>query len=204
MRWRLLRAQVGAGIALALVLSACGTTRLIDSDVRSFRAATAAATGDGPLYYRFERLPSQEANASAQESLEALAAPILAQRGLVQDPAAARFVVELRVSMDTINRVGGWHGRHDNLSIGAGLWSQPLGLSMEPPLYRYTVQLLLRDAADKSVVFESAAQHEGPWSDRNKVLPAVLLAALRDFPQGAEKPQRVLVDLSPDGPRLRP
>ena len=54
------------------------------------------------------------------------------------------------------------------------------------------------------MVFESAAQHEGPWSDRDKVLPAVLMAALRDFPQGAEKPQRVLVDLAPDGPRLRP
>ena len=200
MGWR----HFGIGGCLALLLSGCGTTRLIDSDVRSFRAASAAPALEGPQYFRFERLPSQEANASAQNSLEALAAPILAQRGLVQDAAAARFTLELRASMDTINRVGGWHGRHDNFSIGAGLWSQPLGLNMEPPLYRYAVQLLLRDAADKSVVFESAAQHEGPWSDRDKVLPAVLMAALRDFPQGAEKPQRVLVDLAPDGPRLRP
>ena len=191
-------------LLISLALTACGTTRLIDSDVRSFGSAKAAPATNSPQFYRFERLPSQQATASAQDGLEALAAPVLAQRGLVLDASAARLTVELRMSVDTVNRVGGWRAEHGLFGSGNGLWSQPLALSLEPALYRYTVQLLLRDAADKSVVFESSAQHEGPWSDRNKVLPAVLMAALRDFPAGAEQIQRVLVDLLPDGPRLRP
>jgi len=31
-----------------------------------------------------------------------------------------------------------------------------------------------------------------------------LMAALRDFPEGMAQTQRVLVDLLPDGPHLRP
>lgn len=191
-------------VLISLALTACGTTRLIDSNVRSFGSTNAAPATNGPQSYRFERLPSQQANASAQDGLEALAAPVLAQRGLVLDASAARLTVELRMSVDTVNRVGGWRAEHGLFGSGNGLWSQPLALSLEPALYRYTVQLLLRDATDKSVVFESSAQHEGPWSDRDKVLPAVLMAALRDFPEGMAQTQRVLVDVLPDGPRLRP
>jgi hypothetical protein len=36
------------------------------------------------------------------------------------------------------------------------------------------------------------------------VLPAVLLAALQDFPQGFDKAHRVLIDLSPGGMQPRP
>ena len=198
------RAWGWASVALVLLLSACGTTRLIDSEVRSFRAAGTGPVNDAPLHYRFERLPSQQANTSVQDQIEALAAPVLAQRGFVLDAAAARFTLELRMSLDTVNRTGGWRADHHFFSFGTGLWSEPLALTMQPPLYRYTVQLLLRDAADKTLVFESSAQHEGPWSDRDKVLPAVLLAALRDYPNGTENTQRVLVDVLPDGPRLRP
>ena len=191
-------------VLISLALTACGTTRLIDSDVRSFGPTKAAPATNGPQFYRFERLPSQQANASAQDGLEALAVPVLAQRGLVLDARAARLTVELRMAVETVNRVGGWRAERGLFGSGNGLWSEPLALTMQPPLHRYTVQLLLRDAADKTVVFESSAQHEGLWSDRDKVLPAVLMAALRDFPEGMAQTQRVLVDLLPDGPHLRP
>ena len=195
---------VGSIVAPALLLGGCSTTRLIDSQVHSFRAAGAPPAGDAPLHYRFERLPSQQANTSAQEQLEALAEPVLAQRGFVLDNSAAQVTLEMRMSSDTVIRTSGWREQRSVFSFGAGLWSDPLALSMQPPLYRYTVQLVLRDAGDKSVVFESSAQHEGPWSDRDKILPAVLMAALRDFPNGTQNSQRVLVDVLPDGPRLRP
>jgi hypothetical protein len=77
-------------------------------------------------------------------------------------------------------------------------------MGLEPTRYRYSVHLLLRDAANKTVVFESTAAHEGPWSDRAAVLPAVLLAAVQDFPQGSDKVRRVLIDLSPSGMQPRP
>lgn len=196
-----------ASVAFALLLGACGTARLIDSQVRSFRAEQAFAAAPAtalPLQYRFERLPSQQANAGAQDSLEALAIPVLAQRGWVLDASAARFTAELRMVVDTINRSSGWRAAHGIFGSETGLWPPSLSMGLEPPVYRYSVQLLLRDATDKSVVFETSAQHEGPWSDREKVLSAVLMAALRDFPAGTGQSQRVLVDLLPDGPRLRP
>jgi hypothetical protein len=88
--------------------------------------------------------------------------------------------------------------------MGSGLWAQPMPMGLQATRYRYTVHLLLRDAAKKTVVFESTATHEGPWSDRAAVLPAVLLAAVQDFPQGSDTARRVLIDLSPGGMQPRP
>jgi hypothetical protein len=54
------------------------------------------------------------------------------------------------------------------------------------------------------VVYEASAQHTGPWSDQANILPAVLLAAMRDFPQGAPGPTHVSVEIGPGGMALRP
>ena len=77
-------------------------------------------------------------------------------------------------------------------------------LPLEPSLYRFQVQVLLRDAQSREVVYEASAQHTGPWGDQANILPAVLLAAMRDFPQGASGPSSVKVEISPSGMELRP
>ena len=128
-----------------------------------------------------------------------MALPVLAQKGLVPDALAPRFTLELRVVVDAINQTGPFHAYWGFGTIGSGLWSQPGPMGLEPTRYRYSVHLLLREAATKAVVFESTATHEGPWSDRAAVLPAVLLAAVQDFPQGADKARQVRIDLPPGG-----
>jgi len=189
---------------VSLVLAGCATNRLIDSSVRSFTTATADLPLEPPFSFRFERLPSQQADAQAQDRLEDIALPVLAQKGLVPDALAPRFTLELRMAVDVINQSGPFHAYWGFGTIGSGLWSQPGSMGLEPTRYRYSVHLLLRDAANKTVVFESTAAHEGPWSDRAAVLPAVLLAAVQDFPQGSDKARRVLIDLSPGGMQARP
>jgi hypothetical protein len=191
-------------VLVSLALAGCVTNRLIDSSVRSFTTATADLPLEPPFSFRFERLPSQQADAQAQDRLEDIALPVLAQKGLVPDALAPRFTLELRMAVDVINQSGPFHAYWGFGTIGSGLWSQPGSMGLEPPRYRYSVHLLLRDAANKTVVFESTAAHEGPWSDRAAVLPAVLLAAVQDFPQGSDKARRVLIDLSPGGMQARP
>jgi len=189
---------------VCLALAGCATNRLIDSSVRSFTTATADLPLEPPFSFRFERLPSQQADAQAQDRLEDIALPVLVQKGRVPDALAPRFTLELRMAVDVINQSGPFHAYWGFGTIGSGLWSQPGSMGLEPTRYRYSVHLLLRDAANKTVVFESTAAHEGPWSDRAAVLPAVLLAAVQDFPQGSDKARRVLIDLSPGGMQARP
>ena len=184
---------------ISLALAGCATHRVIDSSVRSFATAAADRPLEPPFSFRFERLPSQQADAQAQDRLEDIALPVLAQKGLVPDALAPRFTLELRVVVDAINQTGPFHAYWGFGTIGSGLWSQPGTMGLEPTRYRYSVHLLLREAATKAVVFESTATHEGPWSDRAAVLPAVLLAAVQDFPQGADKARQVRIDLSPGG-----
>jgi len=189
---------------VSLTLAGCATNRMIDSSVRSFTTATADLPLEPPFSFRFERLPSQQADAQTQDRIEEIALPILGQKGLVPDALAPRFTLELRMAVDAITQADPFHGHWGFGTMGSGLWAQPMPMGLQATRYRYTVHLLLRDAANKTVVFESTAAHEGPWSDRAAVLPAVLLAAVQDFPRGSEKPRRVLIDLSPGGLQPRP
>jgi len=192
------------GVLFSVVLAGCATNRMIDSSVRSFNTATADLPLEGPFSFRFDRLPSQQADAQAQDRLEEIALPVLAQKRLVPDTLAPRFTLELRIAVDAINQTDPFYAYWGFGTIGSGLWAQPMPMGLQATRYRYTVHLLLRDAANKTVVFESTATHEGPWSDRAAVLPAVLLAAVQDFPQGSDIARRVLIDLSPGGMQPRP
>ena len=189
---------------VSLALAGCATTRMIDSSVRSFATATADMPLEGPFSFRFERLPSQQADAQTQDRIEDIALPVLAQKGLLPDALTPRFTLELRMAVDAITQADPFHAYWGFGTMGSGLWAQPMPMGLQATRYRYSVQLLLRDATNKTVVFESTATHEGPWSDRAAVLPAVLLAAVQDFPQGSDKPRRVLIDLSPGGMQPRP
>jgi len=186
------------------MLGGCATTRIIDSEMRSFNTSSADLPFGGPFSFRFERLPSQQADAQSQERLEDIALPVLAQKGLVPDALSPHFTLELRVAVQAVNQANPFHVHWGFGAVGNDMWMHPMHMGLQPTLYRYSVHLLLRDAALKTVVFESTAVHEGPWSDHTKVLPAVLLAALQDFPQGSDTPRRVLIDLLPGGMQPRP
>lgn len=195
---------------LTLGLGACASTRLIDSEVRSFSGSLAPTT---PATYRFDRLPSQQssdANTQAtQERLEALASDALAEVGLTQSDSNPQYLAQISAAVEQVARtpvrppfaplgLGGFWGFH-HPPVGFGMnWA------MEPPWNRYVVQIVLRNSGTQQVVFESAAQHIGPWSDAVNILPAVLHAALRDYPNPAPQGTTVRVEVGPQGLTDRP
>ncbi|MFZ4623330.1 MAG: DUF4136 domain-containing protein [Rhodoferax sp.] len=183
---------------VASSVSGCTGVRLVDNQVSSF-AARSVAPGSS---YRFERLPSQQAEAAAQDRLERSAEAALARVGLKRADTSATLIAQVlltqRVEIGSIDRPAfgwgfGWFGRHGGISLGHG----PLfpGLDERPNYWR-EVRLTLRDVATQTVVFETRASHDGPWSDSAAIVPAMLDAALQGFPDPPQGERRVNIEIA--------
>ncbi len=184
-----------ATISIVFLITGCGTTRLIDSEVRAF-APQPVAPGSR---YRFERLPSQQDNA-AQDQLEALAADALRQVGLARDDAHADYTVQVSATQRVQTRHErpmpgwnlGWMVGNGGLYVGnGGLFP---GLETQT-LHFFEVGVIMRQRATQSVVFETRATHDGPWADSTQILPALLQAALQGFPEPPAGVRRVNVEI---------
>jgi hypothetical protein len=199
-------------------LTGCASVRLIDNDVTAFSKLTAISAG---ATYRFERLPSQQTDAQRQDKLEAIAQASLDKVGLQRvgdapGSPAARYSVQMGIVMLNNTHAywddaglsltgyvsvgtGGpyfygspyWHGRRHGYVHGY------FGPYLYLPSLRfvYEVSLLMREAANSQVVFETRAKHEGPWADSMAILPAMFDAALQDFPKPPAGPRRVNVEI---------
>lgn len=189
-------------IALVFVsiwLAGCASTRLVDNQVSSF-APTQVAAGAS---YRFERLPSQQADSATQERLEAMAAQALEKVGLKRQEAAPDLLVQVTATQreEQISTDGrpwgwrlGWHPRrHGGLAWGGGTLFP--GLDARPNYWR-EVHLLIRSTATQAVVFESRASHDGPWGDGQAIFPAIFEAALQGFPNPPSGPRRVDIEIA--------
>lgn len=214
------RAAIFLMAVSSLVLAGCATTRVIDSDVTAFQTWKSAPPGPGTPY-RFERLPSQQPTAAQQDAVEAAARPALARVGLVPSDTAARYSVQVRLTAQRAQRVlsdplgyggyGGYggfggfggfpgFGRFGSVYGFGGSRGASLGLSFplgyyESPLYQHELTVLMRDMGNQQVAFETRAVHSGPWNDSLTLLPALLDAALRGFPQPPEGTRRINVEL---------
>ena len=190
----LLRCAIG--LTTLLTLGGCTTTRIIDSEVRSFAGSVGPAN---PASYRFERLPSQDLQAKAQDQLETMAQPLLESVGLRKSDNAPQYALQMTATVQAIqNPSYGPYWRRQRWIDRDGLMLFPsMGLMLEPPWHRYSVSLVLRDIATSQTVFESTAQHVGPWSDSQQLLPAVIRAALSDYPRAQPQPHPVLIEISP-------
>jgi hypothetical protein len=184
-------------VSCMVLLGGCAMTRMIDSYVSSFIGTPAAVTNVG---YRFERLPSQLANNALQDQTEALTALALERVGLARNDANAMYAVQITVRVEQTIRNPARLLRQSGFYAGAdGLfWESAPSLFMEPPWYIHTVQLLLRDIQSGQIAYESTAVHDGPWSDTRNLLPAMLEAALRGYPNPPSGPRRVIVELPPE------
>jgi hypothetical protein len=189
---------------LALVaftgLAGCSTTRMVDSEVRSFANNPPAAAPTST--YRFERLPSQQANTAQHEQLERMVAQTLGDKGLVRNDNQARYTVQVQWRTDsyTSDPDGTGLGLRWGFGLGIGgpAWGMRSGIRHMPPTwYKTTLDLLLRDTSTAQVVYETHATHDGPWADTANLLPALVQAALRDYPQAVAGPRTIVVELPP-------
>jgi hypothetical protein len=200
------RALAAAGrvlmVCLPLVLCACATTRVVDSEVRSYAGNVVPQP---QASFRFDRLLSQQTTQAQeqafQQRLEAMATTALADIGMLLVDQQAQYAVQVSASVELVSRAPVLSG--PRLGGFWGLHQPPFGVGtsyyMEPPWSRYGVHVLIRDAATNALVFESTAQHIGPWSDAANMLPAVLRAALRDYPNSMPQVRTVRVEVGPQG-----
>lgn len=189
-------------LALGALLTGCAATRL-DASVST---AGNWPAGRAPGSFAFERLPSQAAQASEQDKLEAAALPALAQAGFrpaqgeaadVRVQLAARTLQGQAVYADPFYGLGGaglWGGRWR----GAG-WGYGAGWGFGPgwgyPYYVLEVALLIVDAGSGRTLYETRAQSDGTATG-DGVWAALFAAALKDFPYAAVSPRSVRVELA--------
>ncbi len=86
-------------------------------------------------------------------------------------------------------------GHHGGLGIGFGRGLLFPGLDDRPNYWR-ELRLTLREQATQTVVFESRASHDGPWSDSSGIVPAMLEAALQGFSIPPTGERRVSIEIA--------
>lgn len=190
---------------VAFGLAGCSGMRLVDSDVRSFATPPYIPVGAS---YRFERLPSQQTDPAAQNQLEAMAQQALGKVGLQRNDATARYSVQVSY-VRQVAPYAPWepvpYGWWPGWSVGFGVQSGHVllgGHRMMPgfgpperPYYLRQVSLIMRHLGTAKVVYETYAEHDGPWADNEAVLPAMLDAALKDFPNPPPGVRRINLEI---------
>ncbi len=190
-------------VAAAVLLTGCSSMRLVDSDVNTF-PAPAAQSVTVPATYRFDRLPSEQAEGPARDALETLAQPEFAQVGLQRDDNKPQYSVQLQVRVirdakapwDDPTNIYGYGTPYPTSGRFGTVWRTPsLTLALNLPYFRREVHVVVRRIADNQVVFESHANHDGRWPDDEHVLPAMFHAALQGFPNSPAGLRRVVVEI---------
>lgn len=193
-------------LLVAALAGGCAATGPISSTVVSY-SQWHAERRPGP--YVFERLPSQQLQGDPQRLLEDAARGPLAAKGFVAatSDAAALYSVLLTARLtgsrgyydDPWPGGGRGYGRISSGFGGFGYGSGVglgVGFGMSTPLYEREVTVLIRDRQSGQTLYETRAVHDGLSPLINAFLPAMVDAALKDFPHAAG-PRRVTSALPP-------
>ncbi|RYF25038.1 MAG: DUF4136 domain-containing protein [Comamonadaceae bacterium] len=195
----------------AALLGGCVSTRVVDSDVRSYSTLAALPS---PATYRLERLPSQTVHAASFAAIESMAQQSLARVGLQRDDANARLVLQLGAQGsythppyypyygDPFYGRFGWgfgYGGRGGWGMG-GNWM----LDRPPTLHRREVSLVLRDASSQQIVYETSAVYEDVWTSDPAIFGILFDAALTGFPQPPNGPRTVRTTIGPVEQRAAP
>lgn len=205
--------RLGAVVLLGatVVLGGCASVMLVDNEVQSHPRWSERGNGipQAPQVFRFERTPSQEGGraGASQDMLERLTTQSLARAGWT--PAAgnvrAPWAVEVSAIVVQLPRAP-WESPYDSFHGPFGpRWVHPYGPGygfhgpvfprLETPYYQRRVTVLVRNAANGQVVFESSAAHDGRWNGTESLWQAMLDAALQGFPSAPEGRRRVDIEV---------
>ena len=200
---------LGALAPLAALLPGCALLKQISVDVATFGAWPA---GRRPGRYAFDRLPSQQADAAAQQQLEQAAAQALAQAGF--GPAASAAQADVLVQLDgrrsrvlspfadpwpgpvaPLRRVPPPPDRRIHGSVGIGVGTGfGAGFGWQEVYERQQLLMLLVDRASRERLLEIRIEHEARYSGP-EYLPLLLGAGLQGFPDLPAGARRVTVQL---------
>ncbi len=191
-----------AVVAAAVVaLGGCASVRQVQSDVSSYSQWPTARPAAAATY-AFERLPSQQSRPERQQALEDAARPAIEAAGFrpAASPGSADVNVQVtaNVTPALYPEPFGWGGFGLGFGRGHGrhAFSSGIGMNYYGSLrYEREVALLIRDRSNGAALYETRARSEGLTSSIDEYLPAMFIAALKDFPTGGVNPRRVLVDL---------
>ena len=189
------------GMVSLLVLTACAGLRTVDTDVTAFSHWKNAPPGPNTAY-RFERLPSQQLPQEQQDAVELVARAALAKVGMELMSAAPRYTVQVVTSSQPITDgysgfggpgvfLGGGSGGSGG-GVGVGL-SFPIGRSASASV-RHDLTIVMREVSTQQVVFETRATQDGTSGDKLAVLPSMMDAALRGFPEPPPGTRRINVE----------
>jgi hypothetical protein len=189
--------------ALAAVLSGCATSWTVDSNVTSFSRPPGPKA---PATYRFDRLPSQQAQEATQLELEAMASVAMASVGLTRNDASPRYAAQInaRVSVQVSPWADPWvysawpgygyFGRpwpyygYGRGWYGGGWYGAPYYSS---PWYTREVSVVLRELPSNQVVYETRASNDGPYNANGPVFAAMFQAAMQGYPNPPAGVRRV-------------
>lgn len=202
--------RILAVVGCALALAGCASVVRVDNDVQSYaRWANGGAPAAGERF-RFERLPSQDAQAAAeQQALEMAVARRLEAAGLKAagaDGADAAWRVEVSARSQRFPHApwdnpwdrwpgAGLAGRDHVVTRKGQVIAVPVFPMPSAPYYKREISLVIRDAAQGRAVFESRAAHDGPWPSSPAMWDALANAVLDGFPQPPSGPRKVYVDV---------
>ena len=71
----------------------------------------------------------------------------------------------------------------------------PVFPRLESPYYQRRVTVLVRNAGNGQVVYETSAAHDGRWNSTESLWQAMLDAALQGFPSAPEGRRRIDIDV---------
>jgi len=199
----------------SLFLSGCNSMRIIESQVQTstqwLTGTSSQTTPAATAFFRHDRLPA-DANSLqagwAEVELEAALKPlgwtrndIEAQYSIWIDVRAAEFIADpwgRPVRSPWFNRfnmsIGTGYRPH---GVGFGLgWGVGMNTGMRagfppPSGYAQEVSIIIRDLKTSNVVYQTKASHDGPWSDHQNILRAMIAVALQGFPNPSPPNRRV-------------
>ena len=196
-------------VAVAGLLVACATSSSLQAEIASYGQWPATRA---PGTYAFDRLPSQEAQAEAQQRLEDAAHQALTAVGFTAAPPGTTpdVLVQLGARVTRYDAApwadpwwwrGGpyWYGRWPGRAWGPYPHPYWYGYGYGYGYYTYydrQVAVMLRDAVSGAPLYEARASSDA-YSNSTATLSAMFRAALADFPKSGSVPHSVSVPLAP-------